>query len=122
MRSSSMARTPERRSRPSPRQRRIRTPGSGILVIEALVKTGEGKAAIPILREGLAHPQPTIRIDVAYGLARIDPANEAAFRVLIEGLQYVDTAFRDALGGLTSELRKHCRGSSDACRAACDQP
>ena len=67
------------------------------LAIQSLLKIGDPDVAIPVLREQLGHHDPFIRFSVASTLARIHPMSDDAYRILIDGLQYVDTEFRNAV-------------------------
>ena len=67
------------------------------LAIQSLLKIGNPDVAIPVLREQLGHHDPFIRFSVASTLARIHPMSDDAYRILIDGLQYVDTEFRNAV-------------------------
>jgi HEAT repeat protein len=79
------------------------------LAVESLFKIGDAEAAIPVLSEQLSHQDPVIRVGVASTLARIDPGQDDAYRVLIDGLQYVDTEFRNAVNAWGPNEHKYDR-------------
>jgi HEAT repeat protein len=68
------------------------------LAVDALAEIGaDARTAVPSISQRLTDEAIGTRIAAAYALARIDPPNDAAVEVLIEGLGYVDVAFREAL-------------------------
>jgi len=79
------------------------------LAVDALVGIGaDAMTAVPYISQRLANEGIGTRIAAAYALARIDPENDAAVEILIEGLRYVDVAFREALQrSWGAEWQKH---------------
>ena len=79
------------------------------LAVASLFKIGDADAAIPVLSAQLAHQDPVIRFGVASTLARMNPGRDDAYRVLIDGLQYVDTEFRNAVNAWGPREHKYDR-------------
>jgi hypothetical protein len=79
-----------------------------------------GDVAVPALNDLLTHEDHMVRLVAANALLRINRGRGDAFKILVDGLQFADVPFRDAVGGWGANHHKYEGALRSSSRTAAD--